>query len=105
MCGLCGTLGGPAHWSEGAAWLDTPTTRRAERLQQEQICRALLQPLGLRVDDWQGSAWIVSSGTGKREVLHSLPEVWRTAQRMTTAALDPLNPAWLAAATAPREDV
>ena len=98
MCGLCGALGGPAHWSQAAGRLDAAPTRRAERQQQVRVCNALLHPQRLRLDDWQGSALVLSSPTGKREVLNSLPEVWATAQAMSGTAIDPLDPAlwaWL----------
>jgi hypothetical protein len=57
------------------------------------VCNALLHLQRLRLDDWQGSALVLSSPTGKREVLNSLPEVWATAQAMSGQAIDPLDPA------------
>jgi hypothetical protein len=93
MCGLCGALGGPAHWTDGAGRLDATQTRRAERQHQVSVCNALLHTQRLRLDDWHGSALVLSSATGKREVLSSLPEVWAMAQRMAGAAIDPLDPA------------
>ncbi|MFN3735855.1 hypothetical protein [Hydrogenophaga sp.] len=101
MCGLCGTLGGPAHWSQAAGRLDAALTRRAERQHQVRVCNALLHPQRLRLDDWQGSALVLSSPTGKREVLNSLPEVWVTAQAMSGQAIDPLDPALWALLGAP----
>lgn len=101
MCGLCGTLGGPAHWSQAAGRLDAALTRRAERQHQVRVCNALLHPQRLRLDDWQGSALVLSSPTGKREVLNSLPEVWATAQAMSGQAIDPLDPALWALLGAP----
>jgi hypothetical protein len=93
MCGLCGALGGPAHWTESAGRLDATQTRRAERLYQVRVCNALLNTQRLRLDDWQGSALVLSSATGKRDVLSSLPEVWAMAQAMAGTAIDPLDPA------------
>jgi hypothetical protein len=93
MCGLCGVLGGPAHWTEGAGRLDAAQTRRAERQHQVRVCNTLLQTQHLRLDDWHGTALVLSSATGKREVLSSLPEVWAMAQLMAGAAIDPLDPA------------
>jgi hypothetical protein len=93
MCGLCGALGGPAHWTEAAGRLDATHTRRAERLHQVRVCNALLHTQRLRLDDWHGTALVLSSATGKREVLSSLPEVWAMAQSMSGAAMDPLDPA------------
>ena len=101
MCGLCGALGGPAHWSQAAGRLDAALTRRAERQHQVRVCNALLHPQRLRLDDWQGSALVLSSPTGKREVLNSLPEVWATAQAMSGLAIDPLDPALWALLGAP----
>lgn len=93
MCGLCGALGGPAHWTEGAGRLDATQTRRGERQHQVRVCNALLHTQRLRLDDWHGTALVLSSATGKREVLSSLPEVWAMAQVMAGSAIDPLDPA------------
>jgi hypothetical protein len=56
------------------------------------VCNALLHSQHLRLDDWHGTALVLSSATGKREVLTSLPEVWAMAQTMAGAAIDPLDP-------------
>lgn len=92
MCGLCGVLGGPAHWSEGSAWLDGAPTRRAERQRQVRLCNTLLAGLRLKLDDWQGSSFVLSSPTGRHEVLSTLPEIWAMAERMAKTQFEPLDP-------------
>ena len=96
MCGLCGALGGAEHWTAGAGRLALTATRRAERLEQVRVSNAVLRTQRLHLDDWQGSAFMLSSATGKREIVSSMPEVWSTAQRMLGRSFDPLDPAMLA---------
>jgi len=94
MCSLCGSLGGPEHWAvaapDGAA---TPgdRTRRAERLAHVRVANGVLRLFSLRLDDWQGSAFILTSATGKREVIDSLPAMWQMAAAMLGRPIDPLD--------------
>lgn len=96
MCGLCGALGGAEHWTAGAGRLNLAATRRAERLERVRVSNALLSTQRLRLDDWQGSAFVLSGATGKREIIGSLPEVWRAAQSMLGRVIDPLDAGLLA---------
>jgi hypothetical protein len=95
MCSLCGTLGGSEHWA--AAMPDREAsaagqTRRAERLAHVRVANGVLRLFSLRLDDWQGSAFVLTSATGKREVVDSLPAVWQAAAVMLGRPIDPLDP-------------
>jgi hypothetical protein len=92
MCGLCGALGGAEPWTSGAGRLDLATTRRGERLERVRVSNAVLDLYRIRLDDWQGSSLIVSSATGQREIVTSLPEVWQCARRWLGRDIDPLQP-------------
>jgi hypothetical protein len=94
MCGLCGLLGGDAHWAEGAGW--TAETRRAERLRRVGLINAALGHYGLAVADWQGARYLLSSRTGRTEIVADLAELWRMAERMLGRGCDPLDPALVA---------
>ena len=94
MCGLCGVLGGADHWTAASAnpevFGDT-RTRRAERAERVRVANAVLAAFALRLDDWQGSSFVLSSMTGKREIVDTLPDVWRAAAGMLGRSIDPLD--------------
>ncbi len=91
MCGLCGTLGGPPHWTEAGA-----ERRRAGRLASVRITNAVLATAALRVDDWQGAAFLVAGATGRQEIVSDLQGVWEAGRMISGRSLDPLDPALLA---------
>ena len=91
MCGLCGSLGGAEHWATRAAF-GAAQTRHAERLARVRVANAVLRSFALRVDDWQGSAFVLSGATGRREIVEQLPQVWEAAARLLGRPIDPLDP-------------
>ncbi len=91
MCGLCGTLGGE-HWTEERAGA-AAAPPRAVRLRRVALANAALAHYGLRLDDWQGASYVLSSRTGRSEVVASLADVWQAAERVLGRACDPLDPA------------
>jgi hypothetical protein len=95
MCGLCGILGGTEDWS-GSAVGNDGRTPRAERLHRVRLANEVLRHFGLGLDDWQGTLLLVTSRTGKSELVGSLSELWPAAARMTGHWLDPLDPALIA---------
>jgi hypothetical protein len=94
MCSLCGSLGGPEHWAVAVPDREASAagrTRRAERLAHARIANGVLRLFSLHLDDWQGSAFVLTSATGKREVVDSLPAVWLAAAAMLGRPIDPLD--------------
>jgi hypothetical protein len=99
MCGLCGVLGGDGHWTEGSNGRgpeDAGRTRRHERLNRVKLVNRVLERFALRLDDWQGAAFVLTSGTGKREIVDNLSALWRAAEALSGRRLDPLDPELLA---------
>lgn len=96
MCALCGAFGGEEHWSSGAAPSDSSPTRRAERLARVRAANAVLAAFAMRLDDWQGAAFVVAGPTGRRELVETIPQAWEAAARMLGARIDPLDPALIA---------
>ncbi|WP_260853860.1 hypothetical protein [Paraburkholderia sp. BCC1886] len=97
MCGMCGLLGGGNHWSNTTAPVSSttgagsaPNTRR-QRLLQAALANRILVPLRLRLDDFHGQSFMLSSPTGASEMVGDFAQVWKTAERMLGRPLDPLT--------------
>lgn len=103
MCALCGSLGGEEHWSTGAQPSGGGGTRLAERLARVRVANGVLAAFALCLDDWQGSALVVSSPTGRREIVDHFPQVWEAAGRMLSRPIDPLDPDLIARVAARAE--
>jgi hypothetical protein len=102
MCGLCGLFGSTDHWTAASASLRVfpgARTRRAERAEHVRVANAVLGAFAIRLDDWQGSSFVVSGPTGRREMAATLPEVWQAAAAMAGRKLDPLDPVLIARLT------
>ena len=99
MCGLCGLLG-VKHWTDMAANPEAfgagGRTRRHERLYRAQLASRVLSRFGLKLADWQGRSFVLSSRTGKRVLVDDLTGLWQAAEVMAGRPLDPLDPALLA---------
>jgi hypothetical protein len=96
MCALCGVIGGNGHWTDGSpragVYHRAPTTpeRRRERQERVRIVNRVLQPFRMTLSDWQGSAFLLSTATGKSEVVDDLNHLWTVAEKLSGRACDPL---------------
>ncbi|MCS0497701.1 hypothetical protein NVS89_21645 [Ancylobacter sp. MQZ15Z-1] len=102
MCGLCGVLGGAAHWSEGIGGRDgsgtaRPWLRRQARQRSVALANEILRRHRVTVRDWQGTSFTVTGPTGRVEIAADLGELWVRVQAVTGRPLDPLDPALLEA--------
>jgi hypothetical protein len=98
MCGLCGVFLTETHWSDaGVAGPGGGRTRRHERLHRVALANRVLKHYGCKVGDWQGSAYLLSSGTGQTCVVPSIAAVWPAAEQMRQRPLDPLDERLIAA--------
>lgn len=101
MCALCGVLGGTEHWADaharpGAFTRNTgPLERRRERARRVVAANRLLGAFGLGLSDWQGSAFLLSTRTGKTVLVGDLGHLWASAEALAGRPLDPLDPALL----------
>ncbi len=89
MCGLCGIFDNGRRWMDAAATLD-PAAFRRERLRRVAIIRHVLDPLHVRVDDWEGASFLVCGPTGAVEIVDNLFDLWRKAEMLSGRRLDPL---------------
>ena len=106
MCSLCGVLGGNEHWADAVArpGVFTRNTdridRRRERMNRVRVANKVLQPFGMTLSDWQGASFLLSTRTGKTEIIEDLGHLWPTAERLGGRPCDPLDEAVIAAVEA-----
>jgi hypothetical protein len=98
MCSLCGILGGNEHWADAVVRPGVYTRnveridRRRERVRRVAAANRILAAYALQLADWQGSSYVLSSRTGKSEIIEDLGHLWPAAERMIGRACDPLDP-------------
>jgi hypothetical protein len=101
MCGLCGILG-IVHWTEMSAHQEAfagrgGSTVRAERNSRTKFVNAVLNPRRIKVSDFQATGYVVSSPTGRREIVDDIQSVWTVVERFSGAPIDPLDQNYLQA--------
>ncbi len=96
MCSLCGVLGGNEHWAEAVARPGVYTRnvdvveRRRERRNRMRLANTILAQFGMALSDWQGSSFLLSTRTGKTEIIADLGHLWPAAERLSGHLCDPL---------------
>lgn len=101
MCALCGVLGGLEHWADahdrpGAFTRNSgPVERRRERARRLDRARPILGHFGLELTDWQAAAFLLSTRTGRTEIVDNLSHLWVAAEGLLGHAADPLDDALL----------
>ncbi|MCX7360816.1 MAG: hypothetical protein NTV97_02865 [Alphaproteobacteria bacterium] len=102
MCALCGVLGGSDHWTDAAARPGVYTRnvdslhRRRERFARVAAAQRVLAFYGLTLSDWQGTSFVLSTMTGKTELVDNLTHLWAAAEKLIRRPCDPLDPALMA---------
>ena len=98
MCSLCGSLGGHEHWADAAAREGVytrnadPIRRRRERADRVRLANRVLAFYGMRLSDWQGTSFLLSTLTGKSEIVEDLGHLWPAAEKLSGRSCDPLAP-------------
>jgi hypothetical protein len=65
------------------------------------LANRILSFFRLRLDDFQGVSYVLTSPTGRREIVSDFGQLWRVAESLTGCLIDPLDPAlltWLSSA-------
>jgi hypothetical protein len=92
MCALCAVFAGESHWTEaGAGVIEGGRTRRHERLHRVALANRILKQVGLKLNDWQGSAYLLGGQTGQTAIVPSVAAVWPEAERLCKHEIDPLD--------------
>lgn len=100
MCTLCGALVSEGTWAERdrpGAEGEARHLRTRARLHRAAVVNRVLAHAGLRLDDWQGAAYLLRDRKGRQAVVADLGALWAAAEAMLGRPLDPLDPALVAA--------
>lgn len=92
MCGLCGALGGEDHWT--ISTMDPEAAhheRRRVRAYRVALINRVLASWRVQVEDFQATSYILTTATGKREIVQDLGGIWQQVESMTNGELDPLD--------------
>lgn len=101
MCALCGVLGESDHWTDAAARPGVysraadPLQRRRERARRVKAANRVLAHYRMQLADWQGTAFVLSTATGKTEIVDNLTHLWAAAEQLSGRPCDPLDPSLL----------
>jgi len=97
MCSLCGVLGGNEHWADAAERPGVYTRNtgavehRRERRNQVRVANRILARFDMSLTDWQGTAFLLSTRTGKTAIIPDLGHLWPMAERLAGRLCDPLS--------------
>ena len=97
MCALCGVLGGADHWTDAIARPGVFTrntdaaARRRERMHRVAAAHRILKHYRMTLAAWQGSSFVLSTATGKTEIVDNLSHLWAAAERLLGRPCDPLD--------------
>ena len=111
MCALCGVLGGAGDWTDAAARPGLFTRnvdalqRRRERINRVACAQKVLSFYSLTLSDWQGASFLLSTQTGKTELVDGLTHLWSAAERLIGRPCDPLDPSLVVRLLAARPEV
>src|ERR1700731_4832223 len=103
MCALCGVLGSNDHWADAGAREGVytrnadPIRRRRERAARVRLANRVLALYGMRLSDWRDASFLLSTLTGKTEVVEDIGHLWPAAERLIGGPIDPLSPEVLSA--------
>lgn len=99
MCVLCTGFISQLHWTDKRIREEEAVTEgdqlrrsRRERLHRASLANKVLCYFGLKLEDWNGSKFILSDKKGRQEVIQDLGELWPAAEKLTGRKLDPLAP-------------
>ncbi len=66
--------------------------RRRLRLQRVSLANKVLQYYGLKINDWNGSRYMLYDKKGMSKVVFDLGGMWQAASDMCHKKIDPLDP-------------
>ncbi|EXX87043.1 hypothetical protein BG53_13175 [Paenibacillus darwinianus] len=102
MCVLCGGFVVQEHWTEGRGSTGAASVtvgggasreRQRDRRDRTAMANRILACYGLKLEDWNGSKYIVRDVKGSSEIVHDLGALWPAVEKLIKKTADPLDPA------------
>lgn len=101
MCVLCGEFIMNIHWTDSKERSpnddstilvgDHQRYRKRNRLHRANLANKILKCYGLKLNDWNGSKFRLTSNKGKTEIIHDLGQLWPAVEKILGKQIDPLS--------------
>ncbi len=109
MCVLCGELISSFHWtdrSDGSGSYENENLkgqnalisanenareRKRARLKRVRLLNQILAFYGLKMDDWQGTKFVLCDKKGQSVIVNDLGDLWDKAQKLAKKEMDALD--------------
>ncbi|UOR91448.1 hypothetical protein [Helicobacter pylori] len=110
MCVLCGELIRSFHWTDGTdgsgsyeinenlkgknaliSANENARERKRARLKRVGLLNQILAFYGLKMDDWQGTKFVLHDKKGQSMIVNDLGDLWDKAQNLAKKEMDALD--------------
>ncbi|MFP6172077.1 hypothetical protein ACLGCP_02375 [Helicobacter pylori] len=99
MCILCGELISSFHWTDEnlrepnvlISTNENARERKRARLKRVRLLNQILAFYGLKINDWQGTKFVLCDKKGQSVIVNDLGDLWGKAQKLAKKEMDVLD--------------